>query len=99
MLSFSAKRPSGVKISFSEQPTPGSIVDIPQVYDKLVDSLQPYNTFDSVNGKVALTHPNNLNGGQTAVMNDKGTLIFVRPTKDLTDTEWRQVFNSLSILR
>ena len=99
VLGFSGKTPDGKLISFNEQATPESFVDIPQVYDKLITSLQPYGSFDSVHGKVSLTHPKELKGGQTAVMNGKGTLVFARPDKDLSSQEWRKLFNSLQLIQ
>ena len=99
VVTFTGKKPDGTKVSFSEQATPSNFVDIPQVYDKLVTSLSPYLSFDSVNGKVNLTHPKELKGGQTAVLNNEGTLVFVRPDKALSDNQWRQVFTNLSLIK
>ena len=99
VLSFTGKRSNGTKVSFNEQATPDNFVDIPQIYDKLVESLHPYTSFDSVNGKVSLTHPAELKGGQSAILNAQGTLMFVRPDHDLTDTEWRQLFTDLHLIR
>lgn len=93
LLSYTARLQDGTTISVNQQATPVSFVDIPQTYDKLVASLQPYSSFESINGKVALTHPKELSGSQSAVMNAKGTLLFARPSRSLSDTQWRQLFN------
>ena len=95
LLSYTARLQDGTTINVNQQATPTSFVDIPQAYDKLLSSLQPYTSFDSVNGKVSLTHPKELKGDQSAVMNARGTLLFARPSKPLTDTQWRQLFNGL----
>lgn len=94
-LRFAASAPDGLQVSFSEQATPGSFVDVPQVYSSLLASLQNYSSFDSINGSVALTLPKEFNGGQSAVMNSKGTLLFARPSRNLTEDQWRRIFNSL----
>jgi hypothetical protein len=86
-------------ISVNEQATPEAFNDVPQAYDKLISSLQGYSTITSVNGKVDLTHPKELNGGQAAVMNAKGTLMFAKPDRSLTTEDWRRLFNQLQLQR
>lgn len=83
----------------SEQPTPDSFIDIPQVYDKVVANMNEYGTFDSDIGTVHLTRPKDLGGKQAAVMNAKGTLMFVKPERDLSDDQWRKLFNGLEVVR
>jgi predicted N-acyltransferase len=87
-------------LTFSEQPTPQGFVDIPQAYDKLIEELNGYSSFDSYYGKVDLTHPKELKGQQSAAMNTKGTLTFVHPTNgDLSNDQWKQLFNNLDIVK
>jgi hypothetical protein len=87
-------------LTVSEQPTPDAFNDVPQAYDKLVQSLGEYGSFDSLFGKVSLTRPQQLHGQQSAVMNAKGTLLFAHPTQgELSDDEWRQLFNSLRVVK
>jgi hypothetical protein len=81
----------------SEQPTPDSFTDVPQVYDKVVDSMQEYQKFDVDVGTVHLTRPPSLNGKQAAVLNTKGTLLFAKPDKDLSEDQWRRFFNSFVV--
>jgi len=33
------------------------------------------------------------------VMSTKGTLMFVKPERDLSDDQWRKLFNSLEITK
>jgi hypothetical protein len=89
----------GVKTVVSEQPTPDSFVDIPQVYDKVVSSMGEYKTFEVDVGTVHLTRPKELNGKQAAVLNTKGTLLFAKPEQDLSDDQWRKLFGSFDILK
>jgi hypothetical protein len=97
LLSYQATA-FGINTIISEQPTPDSFTDIPQVYDKFIDNLNQYSNFDTNNGKVFLTHPKELKGGQTAVMNSKGTLMFAKPDRALSGDQWRQFFKSLKTL-
>jgi hypothetical protein len=87
-----------VKNTISEQPTPDAFNDIPGYYDKLTQNLNSYTNFETDLGRVYLTRPEELKGKQSAIMSTKGTLMFASPNKDLTDSQWRQFFNSLSII-
>jgi len=98
VLIFHAKQ-EGVELIITEQATPDPFNDIPQYYPKLIEKLNGYKDFDSINGSVSLTRPTELKGGQTAVFNGKGTLIFVKPSRALSDDDWRAFFNSLVIAR
>ncbi len=82
-------------ITLTQQATPDPINDIPEYYPKLMEKLNNYKDFDSVNGKVSLTRPIELKGGQSAVFNIKGTLMFAHPEHDMSDDEWRRFFNGL----
>ncbi|HEY4964397.1 MAG TPA: hypothetical protein VIH90_06935 [Candidatus Saccharimonadales bacterium] len=86
-------------VSFSEQPTPSSFIDVPTVYTTLVTNLNEYTSFESINGSVYLLLPKELAGAQSAVMNSKGTLMFARPISMLTVNEWKQIFNDLQVLK
>ena len=88
-----------IKNTISEQPTPDAFNDVPGYYDKLTQTLNLYESFDSNLGKVYLTRPKELNGKQSAVMSTKGTLMFASSDKDLTDSQWRQFFNSLNVVK
>ena len=88
---------SGTHLVTSEQPTPESFSDVPQAYNALINKMRGKDNFDSVNGTVNITYPVELNGTQTAVMNSKGVLIFVKPDKNLSTNDWKQFFNNLQI--
>jgi hypothetical protein len=99
LLSYVAHTSNGRELIISEQPTPDSFNDIPQVFSKFTEGLHQYTSFSTPDGTVSLTRPKELKGGQTAVMSAKGTLMFIKPSKDLSDDEWRQLFNNLEIIR
>ena len=87
----------GVKMVVSQQPTPESFTDVPQVYDELLKKLNSQESFEVSIGKVSITLPTELKGGQTAVMNSKGVLMFVKPDKNLTRDQWRDFFSKLKL--
>ena len=87
-------------VTIAEQATPQNFIDIPQGYDKLIESLSEYASFNSYYDKVSLTHPKEFKGQQSAVMNSKGTLVFAHPTSgSLGEDQWRKLFNGLEIIR
>ena len=88
----------GIRTVFSEQPTPNTFVDIPQVYDRVIEQSQEYGSFETALGTVHLTRPRNAYGKQTAILNTRGTLLFVKPDKELSDSNWRQLFRALTVL-
>jgi len=87
------------QLVITEQATPDPFNDIPQYWPSFTSELNSYTEFDSSDGKVALTRPAELKGGQSAVFNGKGTLMFIHPKKDLSDDEWRKLFNNLKIIK
>ena len=89
---------NGINSVMSMQPVPESFTDIPQYYDKVVAKMNEYTKFESINGTVYLTRPTDMGGKQLAVMNTKGTLLFVRPDNDLTDDQWRLFFKNIDTL-
>jgi len=84
----------GRQITFAEQSSPDSFADDPNFYPKFIASLNGYATFDSVDGRVDLTRPKEVKS-QTAVMNAKGTLMFAKSNGDISEDNWKLLFNSM----
>jgi hypothetical protein len=82
----------------AEQAAPQSFTDVPQAYDALLNKLREYQDLNTSFGDVTLTRPVELNGGQSAVVNSKGTLIFAKPTRDLPDHQWQNIFNNMQLV-
>lgn len=97
VLTFVAKRGSQT-VTFSEQAVPESMVDVPAVYDKLIESWNNYASVEGEMGKVALTRASK-SAKQTAVFKAKGTLVFMRAESDMTNDDWRQWILSLESLK
>ena len=98
LLTFNATA-FGKQLVVSEEPTPDEFVDVPQAYQKVLDSMNDYSDFDTAIGSVHLARPSNLHGKQAAVLNAKGTLLFAKPAGDLSTDQWRQFFNSFDVER
>lgn len=88
-----------MQISISEQPTPESFTDVPEVYQKVLGSMDNYYDFDTPTGTVYLTVPPQLNGKQTAVENAAGTLLFAKPSSNFGQSQWRQLFDSIAVVQ
>jgi hypothetical protein len=95
---FHAKS-GGRDMLISEQATPAVFNDIPDYYQKLIEKLNGYSSFDSINGTVSLTKPTELKGVQTAILNSKGILMFIRPNQTLSDDDWRKFFKDLIVAK
>jgi hypothetical protein len=89
---------SGTALTISEQATPEVFNDVPDYYPALISKLNKYASLDTANGTAYLTKPTELNG-QQAVLNNAGTLIFVHPSKNLSNGDWRRLFNGLQVIK
>lgn len=86
------------RIVLSQQASPQAFTDIPGYYPKLLDKLHQYDEVSTRLGTVTLTRPDELKGGQSAVLNtSKGTLMFAHPDKDLSSGQWKEFFDSLAL--
>lgn len=85
---------NGVRILITQQPEP-AIFKEGEVYQHLLNKMRQYDEVKTTIGTATLTSPEELKGGQTAVINTKGILLFAKPDKNLTSEEWRNFFNSL----
>ena len=94
VLTFSAGVPKS-KVSFSEQAIPEAFHDSNQIYPALLSRLNEYSEIETTLGAVALTHPTELKGAQSAVVKTSDTLIFIRPVASFTDEEWKHFISQL----
>jgi hypothetical protein len=84
----------GRHITFAEQSSPDSFAADPNFYPSLVKSLGGYASFDTLYGRADLTRPKQI-ASETGVMNAKGTLLFAKSDGDLSEDNWKLLFNSL----
>lgn len=89
----------GNQLIVNQQATPETFVDIPDYYPNLLEKLNKTSTLPTELGDVHLTRPTELKGKQSAVVNHKGTLVFVQPDKDIDEDGWRRFFNSLDAVK
>lgn len=97
---LSIKLTNGTRsIGLNQQASPAAFTDIPQQFPRMLDKLHQYTEVDTGIGRVTLTRPEELKGGQSAVANLRGTLMFANPDKDMSEPEWRELFDSLVVYK
>lgn len=84
-------------VTVTEQATPSEFTDIPNYFSALINHLNNYDTFSSANGTVYLTKPSGT-GGEAAVINQSGTLLFAHTQGTINENNWRLFFNNLQII-
>lgn len=95
-LSYVSKM-QDISIIVSEQPSPEVFGDVPQYFDKWITSAGAITNFDTPNGKVYLASNPNYGVNTVAIMNSKGTLLFAKPSKNLSQDQWKQFFRTLKL--
>jgi|ERR1700683_5193681 len=96
VLSFTAHAFDSTLV-VSEQPSPEQFTDVPAAYQKVTEQMNDYYDFATSLGTVHLTTPTQLGGKQAAVINADGTLTFIKPSSNLSTTQWRQFFTSFQV--
>jgi uncharacterized protein YxeA len=100
-LTFSVNK-DGKKIVFTEQPAPEALGSDTQAYYPAL-GIHPYAQFKTSLGQVALTkfwQSGTLKPiGQSAILASNGTFVIAHSEKNLTNAEWKDLFESLKITR
>lgn len=97
-VQFIAKK-DGYTVVFTEQPTPLAYQNDQGAYDRFIGSLRPSASFSVPLGTVSLS--NFVTSGDfqvvgvTGILKVKGTLLLAHPDTQLTDDQWRSLFESL----
>lgn len=101
-VNFISNQP-GFTVTFTEQEVPLAYQNDESAYGRFIGGLRPTINFNSKLGSVSVTNfvtaANYQPAGETAVLKTQDCLVLVHPSRNLTDDEWRSVFNSLSITK
>lgn len=96
--SYIVRLSNSKSLTFNEQASPSNFDEIPDLYTKLLDGLNRYDSVTTSNGRLYLTRPKD--GKQVGVMNERGVLLFARAnTQDLTKREWKALIEKLEIFK
>lgn len=86
-------------VTFTEQATPNVIASSPTMLLNGFGRLKNETALATAIGTAYLGNNQTLNGQQTLGMNTQGTLLFARPNKNLTQTQWRELFQSVTVIK
>jgi hypothetical protein len=89
----------GNTVFFTEQATPDVIASSPNMLSNGFGTLKHETALATPFGTAYVGNNQALNGQQTLGMNAQGTLLFVRPTENLTQSQWHQLFQSLTVIK
>ncbi len=93
---------ANTKVVFTEQPAPSTLGSGSDVYYQAI-GLHPYAQFKTSLGTVALAkfwESETLKPqGQSAILATKGTLVIAHSDQDLTNQQWKSLFDSLTSTR
>lgn len=96
VLTYSVNKSDNTNdIVITEQATPDPFNDVPNYSSIFLSKLNQYQQLNIPLGTAALTHPSELKGGQSAVLNVRGTLMFMHPKVDLSDDNWKDFLKTL----
>lgn len=95
-LFFNGYFNNGQIAKFAEESTPSAFNDVPDYYQTILNDLFSYTNFSSIDGTVYLAYPHGLN--QAAIMNSRGTLMFVTVDKKIPQNTWVSIFNNLKFV-
>ena len=97
-VSFTVKK-DGYSVAFNEQETPLAYQNDVASYNRFIGSLRPSANFDVPLGTVSITNFVTAGDyqvvGKTGILNAQNTLLLAHPDTDLTDNQWRELFESL----
>jgi hypothetical protein len=97
-ISYSANL-NDVTYAVSEQPTPDTFADSPNVYGYKLDQMRQFQDIQTSVGKITLTKPVEFGGQVVGVSNLNGTLMFVRADKQLNASQWKDFYDNLELIR
>ena len=97
ILSFIASNGSQ-ELTFNEQVVPENFARDPGLFSDTVAQIPQITTLESIYGTVSITRPSE-DGGVSAIMRARGTMLAVRSSKDMVADEWRSIFNGLDFVQ
>ena len=85
-------------VTVTQQTQPSQFVDIPEYKERFLSGVvKQYKTVQTTNGVIYLGKGDKEDSMTLAVMLEKGLLVFMNPSTELNDSEWRTIGDSLTI--
>ena len=99
MLSFIIHLGGGRTVTVSEYPQPSQFNDVPDFKEKFLDNvIQKSTSVSTAGGVIILGRMAKQDNKQMAVMLEKGLVVFLVPSTDLSEDEWRSIGDKLSLV-
>lgn len=100
ILSYTISTPGGGTVLLSQYPQPPEFTDIPEYKDRFLSNVVgQYATAPTSNGTIYLGRTATPEKKQLAVMIERGLLVFMKPDRELTEAQWRNIGERLEILK
>lgn len=97
ILSYLIHLKSGT-VTISEYIQPSEFVEIPEYKDRfLTNIIKQYATIQTANGAIYLGRAVKQDNKQLAVMVERGLLVFMSPSEELTENQWRGIGDQFEI--
>lgn len=98
LLSYIVTMSSGTNITISQYTQPAEFTDVPEYKDRFLTSIvKQYATIPTSNGTLYLGRQEKQNNKQFAVLIERGLIVLMNPTRDLTNSQWRELGDLLEI--
>ncbi|NCU37597.1 hypothetical protein EOL96_00845 [Candidatus Saccharibacteria bacterium] len=100
LLTYIIPLDSDRSVTVSEYPQPSQFTDVPDFKEKfLEDVIQQTSSVSSAGGTIILGKMAKQNNQQMAVMLDHGLVVFLVPSTELSERDWRKIGDSLVVQR
>jgi hypothetical protein len=87
---------SGSDVTVTQYVQPSQFTDIPNYKEQFLSNIiNQYATVQTSSGVIYLGRADKQNNHQIGVMLEKGLLLFLNPTEELSEEQWRSIGNSL----
>jgi len=98
ILSFEIHIKDGPTISLSEYPQPSEFTDIPNYQNSFLANIaKQYDSVQTANGTIFLGRLGQKDNTQLGVMIERGLLVLLSPTTDLSPQDWRKLGDQLRL--
>lgn len=94
-LVFEVTLPGNKKATFTEETQPSQFYDVAEYRTKFLETKSEQTVITDI-GVIHLSKPEKQNNRHIGLILEKGLMIFINPTTELTNEEWRSLGNVLT---
>jgi hypothetical protein len=98
ILSYVVAAANGTKVTVSQYPQPPEFTEITEYKERFLTNVaKQYATVQTANGTIYLGRLTKQDNKQVGILLDSGLIVFMNPSKELGQTEWRKLGDQLEI--